>query len=72
MIRRLINRIQGKVWSAGCSRCQWNGGRTDLTEDQAYARANGHARNAHGIAHGMVTYRKGKKQVAVIQLLPFR
>ncbi|AYN56812.1 hypothetical protein PP340_gp25 [Arthrobacter phage Adaia] len=45
MMRRLINRIQGKVWSAECPRCEWSAGRSDLTKEQADARLMLHKRN---------------------------
>lgn len=43
MIRRLINRLQGKQWGARCNVCNWEAGRYDLTEQQATNRARLHA-----------------------------
>lgn len=47
MIRRLINRLQGKTWLAMCDSCTWNSGRGDLTRQQAENRAKLHGTTSH-------------------------
>lgn len=52
MIRRLINKLQGKIWGAHCLKCGWTAGRYDLEMHQAKARADGHMRNASWMDYG--------------------
>lgn len=54
MIRRLINKWQGKTHGAKCWLCEWDTGRRDLTKDQALNRLILHLNTRHG-EHGVFT-----------------